>query len=30
MVLTYRTSDNAMVKMVLEEAIGIINTYEIN
>lgn len=29
-VLTYRTSDNAMVKMVLEEAIGIINTYEIN
>ena len=27
--LTYRVSDNAMVKMVLEEAIGIINTYEI-
>ena len=28
--LTYRVSDNAMVKMVLEEAIGIINTYEIH
>lgn len=28
-VLTYRLSDNAMVKMILEEAIGIINTYEI-
>ena len=27
--LTYRASDNALVKMVLEEAIGIINTYEI-
>ena len=27
--LTYRVSDNALVKMVLEEAIGIINTYEI-
>ena len=28
-VLTYRISDGAMVKMVLEEAIGIVNTYEI-
>ena len=28
-VLTYRISDGALVKMVLEEAIGIINTYEI-
>ena len=28
--LTYRLSDNALVKMVLEEAIGIINTYEIH
>jgi hypothetical protein len=28
--LTYRVSDNTLVKMVLEEAIGIINTYEIN
>ena len=28
--LTYRLSDNALVKMMLEEAIGIINTYEIN
>ena len=28
-ILTYRLSDNAMVKMILEEAIGIINTYEI-
>lgn len=28
-VLTYRVSDNALVKMVLEEAIGIINTYTI-
>ena len=27
--LTYRISDGKMVKMVLEEAIGIINTYEI-
>lgn len=27
--LTYRLSDGGMVKMVLEEAIGIINTYEI-
>ena len=27
--LTYRLSDNALVKMMLEEAIGIINTYEI-
>ena len=27
--LTYRASDNVLVKMVLEEAIGIINTYEI-
>lgn len=27
--LTYRLSDNALIKMVLEEAIGIINTYEI-
>ena len=27
--LTYRVSDNTLVKMVLEEAIGIINTYEI-
>ena len=27
--LTYRLSDGRMVKMVLEEAIGIINTYEI-
>ena len=27
--LTYRMSDNGMVKMVLEEAAGIINTYEI-
>ena len=27
--LTYRISDGGMVKMVLEEAIGIINTYEI-
>lgn len=28
--LTYRLSDNVLTKMVLEEAIGIINTYEIN
>ena len=28
--LTYRVSDNTLVKMVLEEAIGIINTYEIH
>ena len=28
--LTYRLSDNALVKMMLEEAIGIINTYEIH
>lgn len=28
-ILTYRLSDNAMIKMVLEEAIGAINTYEI-
>lgn len=28
--LTYRLSDNALVKMILEEAIGIINTYEIH
>lgn len=28
-VLTYRLSDGMMTKMVLEEAIGIINTYEI-
>jgi hypothetical protein len=28
-VLTYRLSDNGMVKMVLEEAAGIINTYVI-
>jgi hypothetical protein len=28
-VLTYRVSNNALVKMVLEEAIGIINAYEI-
>ena len=27
--LTYRTSDNELIKMVLEEAIGIINTYEL-
>ena len=27
--LTYRLSDNVLTKMVLEEAIGIINTYEI-
>ena len=27
--LTYRIKDGSMVKMVLEEAIGIINTYEI-
>ena len=27
--LTYRLSDGGMVRMVLEEAIGIINTYEI-
>ena len=27
--LTYRISDGKMVKMVLEEAIGVINTYEI-
>jgi hypothetical protein len=27
--LTYRVSDNALVKMILEEAIGIVNTYEI-
>ena len=27
--LTYRMSDNVLTKMVLEEAIGIINTYEI-
>ena len=27
--LTYRIKDGGMVKMVLEEAIGIINTYEI-
>ena len=27
--LTYRTSDNVLTKMVLEEAIGIINTYEL-
>ena len=29
-VLTYRLSDGMMTKMVLEEAIGIINTYQIN
>jgi outer membrane lipoprotein-sorting protein len=28
-ILTYRLSDGGMVKMVLEEAIGVINTYEI-
>ena len=28
-VLTYRLSDGMMTKMILEEAIGIINTYEI-
>ena len=28
-VLTYRVSDNALIKMILEEAVGIINTYEI-
>ena len=28
-VLTYRLSDNSMVKMVLEDAAGIINSYEI-
>ena len=28
--LTYRLSDGMMTKMVLEEAIGIINTYQIN
>ena len=28
--LTYRVSDNTLVKMMLEEAIGIINTYEIH
>lgn len=28
--LTYRVSDNTLIKMVLEEAIGIINTYEIH
>ena len=28
--LTYRVSDNALVKMILEEATGIINTYEIH
>ena len=28
--LTYRLSDNVLVKMMLEEAIGIINTYEIH
>ena len=27
--LTYRLSDNVLTKMVLEEAIGIINTYEL-
>ena len=27
--LTYRLSDNALVKIILEEAIGIVNTYEI-
>lgn len=27
-VLTYRVSDNVLVKMVLEEAVGSINTYE--
>ena len=27
--LTYRLSDGMMIKMVLEEAIGVINTYEI-
>ena len=27
--LTYRASDNVLVKMILEEAIGIVNTYEI-
>lgn len=27
--LTYRASDNVLIKMVLEEAIGIINTYQI-
>ena len=29
-VLTYRTKDGGMTKMVLEEATGIINTYEIH
>ena len=28
-VLTYRVSDNTLIKMVLEEAVGAINTYEI-
>lgn len=28
--LTYRLSDNMLIKMVLEEAIGIINTYELD
>lgn len=28
--LTYRMKDNALVKMVLEEAIGIVNTYEMH
>jgi hypothetical protein len=28
-VLTYRLSDGGVIKMVLEEAIGVINTYEI-
>ena len=27
--LTYRISDNMLIKMVLEEAVGIINTYEL-
>ena len=27
--VTYRASDNVLIKMVLEEAIGIINTYQI-
>ena len=28
--LTYRIQDNALVKMVLEESIGIVNTYVIH
>ena len=29
-VLTYRVDDGSLVKMILEEAVGIINTYEMN